>query len=229
MVLLVLGGLFEWQWRSILWFSRKPVITLFHLLYYEAAAKTWNDTTWLGTYVEKNPMDLQIYQEIIYQTKPDWIIDVGTYKGGSALFFASICDLMDHGRVITIDIETRKGLPRHKRIDYLLGSSVSPEIIKEIRSVIRPTDNVLVSLDSNHRKEHVLEELRVYSHLVRVGNYLVLEDTNINGHPVYWEFGPGPMEALDDFLEENKDFVSDRSREKFFLTFNPRGYLRRIH
>ena len=134
----------------------------------------------------------------------------------------------DHGRVLSIDIEERKGRPEHKRIRYLLGSSTSREIVTKIRSLIGPADHVLVSLDSNHKKEHVLQELRIYSRMVKAGDYLVLEDTNINGHPVYWDFGPGPKEALDHFLEENQDFVPDLKREKFFLTFNPNGYLRRV-
>lgn len=228
-VALALLGLFNWKWHQILWGLRSPVVTLFHILYYEAAAETWRDTTWLGTEVQKNPMDLMVYQEIIYQTKPDWIIDAGTYRGGSALFFASICDLMEHGRVISIDINVLEGRPQHKRIQYLLGSSISSEVLGKIRSLIAPADKVMVSLDSDHSKEHVLKELKIYSHMVTVGNYLVVEDTDINGHPVLRNFGPGPMEALEDFLKENKDFVPDRSREKFLLTFNPKGYLRRVH
>ena len=86
----------------------------------------------------------------------------------------------------------------------------------------------MVLLDSDHRMTHVLEELRIYSPLVTLGNYIIVEDTNINGHPVFRSFGPGPMEALEEFLRENRSFISDRSREKFLLTHNPKGYLRRI-
>jgi cephalosporin hydroxylase len=86
----------------------------------------------------------------------------------------------------------------------------------------------MVVLDSDHHMPHVLNELRIYSKLVTKGNYLILEDTNINGHPVDRKFGPGPMEALEAFQREDSDFVSDRSREKFLMTFNPKGYLRKI-
>lgn len=86
----------------------------------------------------------------------------------------------------------------------------------------------MVILDSDHSKVHVLNELRIYSKLVTKGNYLIVEDTCINGHPVCQGFGPGPMEAVEEFLKENQDFVVDRTREKFYLTFNPKGGLRRI-
>jgi cephalosporin hydroxylase len=87
---------------------------------------------------------------------------------------------------------------------------------------------VLVVLDSDHSRDHVLAELRAYAPLVTPGSYLVVEDTNVNGHPVYEAFGPGPMEAVQDFLKERDDFEVDRSREKFLLTFNPGGWLRKL-
>jgi cephalosporin hydroxylase len=87
---------------------------------------------------------------------------------------------------------------------------------------------VLVLLDSDHRRDHVLAELRAYAPMVTPGSYLVVEDSNINGHPVYEDFGPGPTEAVQDFLKERDDFEVDRSREKFLLSFNPGGWLRRV-
>jgi cephalosporin hydroxylase len=85
----------------------------------------------------------------------------------------------------------------------------------------------MVILDSDHARDHVLEELRIYSSLVSPGSYLVVEDTNVNGHPVFREHGPGPMEAVELFLAETGEFEVDAAREKFFLTFNPRGFLRK--
>lgn len=148
-------------------------------------------------------------------------------RWGSALYFASIMDLLGKGRVISIDINRHPGFPKHNRIEYLTGSSTSPEIAAQVRQRIKAGETVMVSLDSDHSKNHVLGELRTYGPMVTVGSYLVLEDTNINGHPVLPTFGLGPMEALDAFLGENRDFVIDKDREKFFLTFNPRGYLRK--
>ena len=156
------------------------------------------------------------------------IIETGTESGGSALYLACVCDLVQKGRVITVDIEDREGRPRHPRIQYLLGSSTAEEVVAQVRGQVGDRDTVMVILDSDHTRDHVLRELRLYSGLVTPGSYLIVEDTNVNGHPVYPEFGPGPMEAVDVFLEENRQFVVDKSREKFYMTFNPKGYLRRV-
>lgn len=86
----------------------------------------------------------------------------------------------------------------------------------------------MVILDSDHSREHVSAELRALANLVTPGSYLIVEDTNVNGHPVGLEHGPGPMEALDAFIAERRDFTIDSRREKFLLTFNPRGYLKRL-
>ena len=111
--------------------------------------------------------------------------------------------------------------PNHNRITYLLGSSTSKEIMEDVQRFIVNKNQIMVILDSDHKKEHVLSELRIYSQFVTKGSYIIVEDTNINSHPIFPDFGPGPMEAVKDFLEENKDFVIDKSREKFYLTFNP--------
>ena len=200
----------------------------FHRRYYERYRETWMNTYWLGVQTLQMPLDMWIIQEMIYEVRPDVLIETGTFDGGSALFFASVFDLVDQGRVITVDVTRRPKVPDHPRIRYLSGSSVSGEILAQIRDMIRPGERVMVVLDSGHRKEHVLQELRSYSPLVTAGSYLVVEDTNVNGHPVDPDFGPGPMEAVEEFLAANRDFESDRSREKFEFTFNPRGYLKRV-
>ncbi len=186
--------------------------------------------SWMGYEMFKCPMDLWAYQEMILSARPDLIIETGTYKGGSALYLASICDLIGHGQIVTIDIDaTHEGIrPRHPRITYLTGSSTTAEMMGRVDSIVAGRSNVLVILDSDHHMEHVLEELRRYSNYVPVGGYIVVEDTNINGHPTYPEFGPGPWEAVDVFLGEDSRFVADRTRERFILTMNPRGFLRRV-
>ena len=207
---------------------RNLVTTLFHMLYHASERVTWANTYWLGLMVKKCPLDLWIYQEILFETRPDVIIETGTYKGGSALFFASLFDLMKHGRVITIDLEDRKERPSHGRITYLTGSSTSEAMLETVRSLIRGDEKVMVSLDSNHTKDHVLKELKLYSQLVTASNYLIVEDTNLNGHPVMPESGEGPLEAVEEFLEDHRNFTPDLHREKFALTFNHLGYLKRI-
>ena len=203
----------------------------FHKLYYDSHifGKTWADTYWLGVPALKCPLDLWVYQEIIYRLKPDAIVECGTSAGGGALFLASICDLVDKGEVITIDIEKKSGRPQHKRIQYLLGSSTSDAIVNEVEKLISNKRTVIVILDSDHHEEHVLRELNIYRRFVSVGSYLIVEDTNMNGHPVAPDFGPGPMEAVLTFLKEHPDFEVDQSAEKFYLSFNPNGYLKRIN
>jgi cephalosporin hydroxylase len=190
----------------------------------------WEQETWLGVQVLKYPTDLLVYEEMIYEVQPDVILDIGTYKGGSALYFATLLELIGNpsGRVISVDITRVATLPKHPRITYLLGSSTSEEIFKQIRDSIKPSEKVMVFLDSDHHKQHVLNEIRAYSQIVTKGSYLIVEDSNINGHPVYAGYGPGPMEAIHEFLGENSGFQIDKSREKFLLTVAPDGFLRKL-
>lgn len=206
------------------------IVNRFHKLYYDSNkfGGSWGNTFWLGVRTVKCPLDLWIYQELIFDSRPDFIIETGTADGGSALFLASMCDLVGNGKVITIDVEAKESRPRHDRITYLLGSSTADEIVDQVRKTVNYNKRVMVVLDSDHSKDHVLKELRIYSPLVSRGSYIIVEDTNINGHPIYPEYGPGPMEAVDEFLKDNTNFFVDKEKEKFFLTFNPNGFLRRV-
>lgn len=208
--------------------THQGVVDAFHALYYDAEDQTFQSTRWLGVRALKLPLDLWIYQEIINEVRPSLIIETGTAHGGGALFLASVSDLLGEGRVVTIDIAKREGMPQHPRITYLVGSSTAPEILAQVKGMIRPNDRVMVILDSDHARDHVLRELELYSDLVSRSSYLIVEDTNVNGHPVLTSHGPGPTEALEQFLRRDRRFVVDRSREKFFFTFNPGGYLRKV-
>lgn len=204
------------------------IVRRFHELYYRQWGRGANTVTlsWFGYLLLKCPLDLWIYQELLVRTHPDFVVETGTYAGGSALYFAMLLDQIGHGRVITIDNELRADRPEHPRIDYLHGSSVDSALTNRVREKIgdgRP----LVVLDSDHHAAHVYEELKAYSPLVKAGDYLIVEDTNVNGHPIAPDFGAGPMEALDQFLAENNDFLIDPHCERFLMTSNPRGYLRR--
>lgn len=202
----------------------------FHRHFYDAGKKggTWKDTRWLGIEVEKNPLDLWVYQEIIYSLRPDLIIEIGSFMGGSALFMASILDLIGSGRVISVDIQDRSGRPKHSRIEYIIGNSIEPATVAKVRSKMVSGEKVLVILDSNHFKDHVLAEMWAYSGMVSTNSYLIVEDGNINGNPVNKEHGPGPAEAITEFLARNGNFVVNRRLEKYYLTFNPGGYLLRV-
>jgi cephalosporin hydroxylase len=209
--------------------SPEEIVRDFHRLYYESEKRTWSNTFWLGHPSAKCPLDLWIYQEILYDRRPDLIVESGTFFAGTTHFLACMCDLIDNGRVITIDVRERQPhrRPRHPRIEYRTGSSTAPEVVAGVKEALQPGERVMVILDSNHRREHVLEELHAYSPFVTPGDYLIVEDTNVNGHPVAEDYGPGPMEAVEEFMAGNQEFTIDESREKFFMTFNPRGYLRR--
>jgi cephalosporin hydroxylase len=206
---------------------RDAIVDQFNRLYFYDPG-TWQNTRWLGVPALKCPLDLWIYQELLEELRPQLIIECGTADGGSAYFLASMCDLLGRGDIVTIDIESKPGRPVHPRITYILGSSVDPEVIAQVRARLPNTGNVLVILDSDHRAAHVERELSLYAGMVTVGSYLIVEDTCVNNHPVAPEFGPGPMEAVSAFLNGNDQFVVDEGRQKFHLTFNPRGYLRRM-
>ena len=204
---------------------QRSIVNHFHRLYYHFG--TYNNTTWMGVPVQKCPLDLWIFQEIVQEVRPDVIVEAGTYKGGSAFFLASILDAVGHGQVVSIDIVEQKARPDHPRVHYLLGSSTSEEIVKQVKSFIREGNTVMVALDSDHRRDHVLAELRIYSELVTAGSYLIVEDTHFNGNPILPDWGPGPNEALQAFLAEDDRFVVDTSREKLLMSFNRGGYLRK--
>jgi cephalosporin hydroxylase len=129
---------------------------------------------------------------------------------------------------VTIDIVDKPDRPQHPRITYLNGSSVDPAIVGTVAGMVNEDSTVLVILDSDHSHTRVLAELRTWHGLVGVGSYVIVEDSNVNNHPAHPRFGPGPMEAIDEFLTENDRFVVDETKHKFLMTFNPRGYLKRV-
>lgn len=206
------------------------VVRQFHDLYYRRWLAQVADTinlSWFGYQVFKCPLDLWVYQELLVRTRPDFVIETGTWCGGSALYFAMLLDQIDHGRIVTVDIDVKPNRPQHSRISYLTGSSIDTAVISQVREAVG-NHRAMVVLDSNHSESHVYDEMVAYSSFVQVGDYLVVEDTNVNGHPAYPDFGPGPMEAVNKFLSGNDEFVVDQTCERFLMTLNPKGYLRRI-
>lgn len=208
----------------------ETTVATFHEAFYAAhrSGGTWYATRWLGVPIWKNPLDLWIYQEILHDVRPELIVETGTAFGGSALYLAHLCDLLRWGEVISVDVKGQPGRPKHARLSYVLGSSVDPGIVAGIAEQARGR-RTLVILDSDHSRAHVLAELAAYAPLVSPGSYMIVEDTNVNGHPVLPDFGPGPWEAVEEFLatEPGKAFEVDARCEKLLMTFNPRGYLRR--
>jgi cephalosporin hydroxylase len=203
----------------------RAAIARAHEVFYESDA--WTKATWMGTQALKNPLDLWVYQEIIVETRPELIVETGTYRGGSAHYLASICDLLGAGEVVSIDIEpTRDDYPQHPRITYLADrSSTHPDVLEEVR-VRAGGRRTLVILDSDHSQAHVEAELGAYAPFVPVGCYLIVEDSNIG--QIRKDLMPGPLQAVETFLAKNDEFEIDREREKFLITFNPNGFLRRV-
>lgn len=184
---------------------------------------------WFGRKLLKYPDDIMAYQMILVATKPDLLIETGTWEGASALFFAHMFDLIGHGRVLSIDIQPRASyLVKHPRITYLTESSVSPATADTVADMAQGK-RCMVTLDSQHDYEHVMKELALYHPCVSAGCYLVVEDTNLNGHPIRGSFGPGPYEAVESFLEEHGDiFEQPPEWNDRILTTSPGGWLRRI-
>ena len=135
----------------------------------------WTEATWVGAQALKNPLDLWVYQEIVVATRPELIVETGTYRGGSAFFLASICDLLGVGEIVSIDIEpVRDDYPAHPRITYLGGrSSTDPDVLATIRERAEGR-RTLVVLDSDHSQAHVEAELAEYASLVPVGGYVIV-------------------------------------------------------
>jgi cephalosporin hydroxylase len=148
------------------------------------------------------------------------------------LFLAHLLDVCGgDGRIVSVDLAPKASLPPHPRLTYVTGSSTDPKIVEQMHAIAREATasggSVMVILDSDHSRDHVLAELRAYHDIVTPGSYLVVEDTNVNGHPVHPDHGPGPMEAVEEFMRDNRDFQIDKRCERFLVTFNPSGFLRK--
>jgi cephalosporin hydroxylase len=217
--------------------SEQKIIDDFHRLLYgktELVGETLVSSTegfYLGRQIQKTPMDLMVYQEILYEMRPELVVELGTATGASAHYLANLMDHIGVGKVLTVDIhDCRTVWPAHQRIQYLVGDTGKDDVFQAVKSVADKYKSVMVILDDDHMERHVLEELMTYGWLTTVGQYLVVEDTNVNGHPVLTGFGGGPREALARFLGEwpGESFLVDRKREKYLVTNNPGGWLRRI-
>lgn len=210
--------------------DEQATVDAFHRLYFETwdgAQRTLN-VNWLGYRATKCPFDMWTYQEIVVETRPELIVEAGTRLGGTSVFLATIFDLLGGpGRVLTIDVTQDPRRPKHPRIEYLEGSSLDDDIVAAVRSAAAGRRTMLI-LDSLHTADHVGAELERYADIVSPGCYLIVEDANVNGHPVLPDYGPGPTEAVERFLATTDAFKADRDRERFMVSLNPGGYLRRV-
>ena len=192
----------------------------------DAIALPWEDiyddhSTWLGVTAAKNPADAWLYQEIIYKVQPNFILETGSFKGGGALFLASMLDICGiDGNVYSIEIKPEGRLPHHPKITWVTGDSADPRIVQLVTVAARGKLG-LVFLDSAHNAPHVLAEIRSYWSIVGKGSYLIVEDT-------WHEVGNGgPYDAVEVFLKENHNFEIDQSMHRYLTTNNPNGFLKR--
>lgn len=203
--------------------------------------------TWMGRPIIQLPEDMMRLQEVIYRVKPNVIIETGVAHGGSLIFYASLCKAMEKGRVIGVDIEirphNRRAIEAHELYPFITlieGSSVAEKIVDEVKSHVWSTETVIVFLDSNHTKEHVLAELNAYAPLVSVGSYIVAMDgimEQMVGAPRTqddWSWN-NPRRAALEFVEANPDFVIEEPEFLFNegsiserVTYWPGGFLKRV-
>lgn len=197
-------------------------VDLFHRLY-----KQSNETKdgpprayWKGYECVKCPLDLWVYQEIIYELRPEVIVEGGTCSGGTTLFLADVMDMFEilPGRIITIDWDRDDRRPRHERITQVVGNTLHEDTVSAVEGLVAGLSPLMLILDDGHSHEHVYEELTKYGPLLSAGDYLVVEDTDLGG----------PLWGLDKWLAEQdpERFVRDFSRERFLMTQNPKGYIK---
>jgi cephalosporin hydroxylase len=180
-----------------------------------------------GVSTWKNVVDLWVYQEIIWETGVEVVIEIGARHGGTTLWLS---DLLQNfrgasGTVISMDLE-RPGRELPANVHFICGNSIAPETVAEARAVSAGR-KTLVLADGNHAADHVLQEMRLYAPLISDGSYFIAEDGIVD--VMEWkEYTPGPMIAAQQFLAETDEFALDRSREKFLLTYAPGGFLKRV-
>lgn len=184
---------------------------------------------WMGVPAWKNVLDAWVYQQIIYEVRPEIIIEIGNANGGSTLYLANILDLIGAGAVIAVDIDHSKFKVQHPRISLVTGDSASAQTLAEVESIAQGRTGLVIH-DGDHSREHVLADLRAYARYVSAGSYFIVEDTisdlfrsgdglgNVNG----------PLRAVERFVREDARFAVDLEQEFFLLTFNPKGFLKRV-
>ena len=199
--------------------------------------------SWMGRPIIQYPQDMIAMQEIIWSVKPDLIIETGIAHGGSLIYYASLLELIGKGEVLGVDIDIRQHNreeiekhPMHQRITMIQGSSISDETLREVKIHVKGKEAVIVCLDSNHTREHVLNELNLYSPFVSINSYIVAFDTIVEDLPEGyfsqkrpWGISNNPKTAVDEFLKMNNNFRADHMIDnKLLISVAPGGYLKRV-
>ncbi|WP_229376408.1 cephalosporin hydroxylase family protein [Fibrella aquatilis] len=217
----------------------------------KAAADTFNvvsnrdqysyNFSWMGRPIIQYPQDMIAMQELIWEIKPDLIIETGIAHGGSLIYYASLMELIGKGEVLGIDIDIREhnrreieAHPMFKRIQMIQGSAIDEDLVAEVARRAEGKQTVMVCLDSNHTHDHVLRELELYAPFVTVGSYCVVFDTIVEDMPkgAYdrpWDVGNNPKTAVWEYLKTNDNFEIDHQIDnKLLISVAPEGYLKRV-
>lgn len=197
------------------------------------------EVNWFGVPIIQNPYDMVVMQELIFELQPDVIVETGVAHGGSLIYYASLLELLGKGKVVGIDIDirehNRKLIDKHpfiQRVEMIEASSITDETVEKVKSMIQPTDKVLVILDSDHTKPHVAAELEAYKGIVTKDSYLVVFDTfmpylvGLKGETEHFK-DDSAMDALKEFVAKNDNFEIDTSRNKFYVSSCPDGFLKK--
>ena len=192
---------------------------MFHLAY----ELLEQESHWMGVRSLKNPLDAWIYQEILHETRPEVIVELGSAFGGSAMFLSQMADLLEADtQVVTVDHSHEKFAAEHPRITTVTGRTDAPDVIARVRELAQGKKTMVIH-DASHQAADVLADLRAYGPLVSPGCYLIVEDSVQD----YLAGIPGPLVAIKRYLAENPGFEVDDHRERYLFTYNPQGYLRR--
>tara|TARA_B100001121_G_C18571660_1_gene565304 strand:+ start:189 stop:929 length:741 start_codon:yes stop_codon:yes gene_type:complete len=197
---------------------------------------------WLGEPMLQTPDDIVTLQELIYKTKPDVILEIGVAWAGTLLLYDTLSNFTNTKKIIGVDIFIPNDLKKRifsksksRKIKLIIADSTKESTLKKIREIIGNYKNILIHLDSNHTKNHVLKEIKLYSKLLKKNNYIVVGDTIIEKIPKQrhrkreWGKGNNPFNAVTEFLKKNKDFkIDSKVNFKQLLTNNPSGYLKKI-
>ena len=217
----------------------------------KAAADTFNvvsnhdqysyNFSWMGRPIIQYPQDMMAMQELIWDIKPDLIIETGIAHGGSLIYYASLMELIGKGEVLGIDIDIREhnrreieAHPMFKRIQMIQGSAIDEGLVAEVARRAEGKQTIMVCLDSNHTHAHVLRELELYAPFVTVGSYCVVFDTIVEDMPkgAYdrpWDVGNNPKTAVWEYLKHNDNFEIDHQIDnKLLISVAPEGYLKRV-
>lgn len=195
----------------------------------ELQQRVLRKTTWFGVPALQSATDFWTYQEILYERQPDYLVEIGNFAGGSTLAFAHLFDLLGKGEVIALDLDHKRISPRvreHPRISLLEGDAC--ELHDQVAALITPGARVMIIEDSAHTYDNTLNILETYQHMVTVGDYFIIEDSVCRHGLDEGPEAPNAYEAIETFLERTDMYECDRERESFVITWNPKGFLRRV-